>query len=311
MSSYIRIPELNPLKWLKFDNNTLDDFFANAVTPESPEWYAQPFEQKDTIRSQVRLVPDRFTSYKMELVDEDLNVVKTALTTVIYQDVTNNYNYIDFAVTPTALVGTYYALITLNYAFGGLAYTDRYISEPLDIQVTHDGTVPIDYGHDLNDYDMMLHPLAVGKTGLQLINYTSEGRKYRLRIHAGLWSKDITTASSDTIYIDQTHSPRILSAVPYKQFTWTFGNARGFPVWMFDKLARIFCCAYTQIDGLYYVKEPDATLEAQSTERYPMRTATLLMALRENVYSSEYERTVSKIPKGIGTMIIGSTFVIH
>lgn len=311
MSSYIRIPELNPLKWLKFDNNTKDDFFANAVTPESPEWFAQPFEQTDRISSQVRIVPDHFTSYKMELVDEDLNVVKTATSTIIYQDFTNNYDYVNFTVKPTGLTGIYYALISLNYAFSGRCFTDRYISEPLDIQVTHYGTLPIDYGHDENDFDMMLHPLAVGKTGLQLINYKSEGRKYRLRIHAGLWSKDITTASSDTVYIDQTHSPRILSAVPFKQFTWTFGNARGFPVWMFDKLARIFCCAYTQIDGEYYTKEPDAALEPQPLERYPMRTATLLMALRENVYSSEYEKTVSKIPANIGHLIIGSTFVIN
>lgn len=309
---YVKIPDLNPLRWLKYNNNTRDDFFVNELADvEQEEKYYQIFEQLDPINAQIQILPSVVTAYKMELVDQHMQVVKTASASTLYTDAVTGFRYVHFNCIPAGLVGCYFAKLSLTVDTGSTYIYDVYYSEPLDIQSSHEYSIQIDYRHDENDYDMVFQPAATGLTSLQRINYTARPNAiYRIRVHGGLWEKNRNTGSVDVLYFNESHDPRLLHSTPFRSVVWSFGNARGFPYWMYDKLARVFACSDTSIEGVYYTKDEGAELEKETVDRYPMVTASLAMLPKENTYSQEYSTTVQKKPRGIGSMTIGFDFII-
>jgi hypothetical protein len=295
------------------DNNTLNDFFVNELSAlETTVDYLQPFENEDPINAQIQILYSNVVAYKMELVDSEMNVVKTASRQTLYTDTATGFRYIHFNIASTAgLVGCYYALITLGVNNGHEYIDERYISEPIDLQVTHENTVYLDYRNDENNYDMVFQVSTIGIRRLDLLSRRiPTAPLYRLRMAGGLWSKDKSTASKDVIYINEIHDARILNGVPYNIYTWSFGDGYGIPFWMYDKLARIWDCSDVQINGQYYTKNEGASVEYENADRYPLRTAKLATLPKENEYSESFSTIIRKKPTGIGFWTIGFDFKI-
>lgn len=312
-TTYCRIPKLNPLRWLKYENNALNDFYLNEINEfEQSREYLQPFEKTDPINAQIQILAANVVSYRMELIDHDFNVKATATAQTLYTDPITGFRYIHFNMIPTAVAeGCYYGLITLSVNDGYMYRTERYISEPISLKTTHENTLAIDYRNDENDFDMLFQPVTVGVSSFNRLDIsTSKGALYRLRVFGGLWSKDLKTGTDDVIYIDQTHDARILHSVPFNIFTWSFGSARGVPEWVYDKLVRIWCCSDVQVNGTYYTKNDGAAIEVETTDRYPMRSCRLETLKKENTYTDDYSIIVRKKQTGIGFMTIGFDFVI-
>jgi hypothetical protein len=308
VATYIKIPKLNPLRWLKYANNTRDDFFTNEISDyEQPEKYSQKFCPLDPIGAQIQILTAKVPLYKMELVDTYGNVVATAAATVMHTDSTTGYSYIHFTLLCPSVTGCYFAKMTITFDNGYMYIPEVYYSEPLQIAATHPGTIIIDYSHDENDYGFIFQKslLGLAYSGLAVV---SPSTLYRIRVEGGLWMNDKNTGTSDDIYIDDSHNSRLLNSIPYNIYTWTIGNARGIPQWLMDKIVRVFSCAFVKINGTYYTKNDGAAFDIQTTERYTMRSATIETLLRENTYTDDYVGVVSKIPVGIGSWAIGFNF---
>lgn len=311
--TYAKIPKLNPLRWLKLDNNTLNDFFVNELSAlETTTEYLQPFENDDPINAQIQILYSNVEDYKMELVDSEMNVVKTASRQILYTDTVTGFRYIHFNIASTVgLVGCYYGLITLSVNTGYEMQSERYISEPLDLQVTHENTIYLDYRNDENNYDMVFQVSTIGVSKLDLLTKViPTAPLYRLRVAGGLWSKDMSTASKDVIYINELHDARILNGVPYNLYTWSFGNGYGIPFWKYNIIVRIWDCSDVQVNGQYYTKNEGASVEYENADRYPLRTAKLATLTKENEYSESFSTIIRKKPIGIGFWTIGFDFKI-
>lgn len=308
--TYLKIPKINPLRWLKYADNTRDDFFTNEISDyEQPEKYSQKFCHYDPITAQVQILTSKVTAYTMQLVDTYGNVVATAASSVMYNDTTSGYTYIHFSMITPVVTGCYFAKLTFTVSNIFTSKYEIYYSEPLNIAATHPGTIVIDYSHDENDYGFIFQKSLLGMTysGLAVVGPST---LYRIRVEGGLWMNDKNTGTSDDIYIDDSHNSRLLNSIPYNIYTWTIGNARGIPQWLMDKIVRVFSCAFVKIDGTYYTKNDGAAFEIQTTERYTMQSATIETLLRENTYTDDYVGVVSKIPVGIGGWAIGFNFKV-
>ena len=132
-----------------------------------------------------------------------------------------------------------------------------------------------------------------------------------MRVHGGVWEADKGTASDDVMYINDSHDVTLLHSVPYNLQVLKFGDARGVPVWMYDKIVRAWACTFVQVDGQYYTKNEGATVEKEAVERYPMVTGSLEILPAENEYSDIYSAVVTKKPTGIGFDVVGISFRIN
>ena len=302
---YIKIPKLNPLRWLKYNGTSTDDFYYNLISDyEGKRYYEQPFEHGDPINTQVKYMASMVSSLKMKLVDEDMNVVATATNVPLYT--TTGWSYMHFAMTAPSLTGCYYGLITLTMTDSS---TQVYISEPIRLAASHEGTIAIDYGHDENDFDMVFQVGAIGLSDTDALSYvSSDAIIYRLRIEGGLWTKDKGVGSDDVTYINETHDNVLLNAVPYNIYTYSFGTAQGLPYYILDLINRIFSCANTRIEGVMYTKNEGATLEVAGVDRYSLLTGKLKLLNKENDYSKSY--AIGANNKGIGYMTIAFDFIV-
>lgn len=308
---YIKIPELNPFRWIKEENGT-DNFFANSIPAlEETRLYEVPMQQGDNFNAQIQVKTFYLTSVKMELIDKYGAVKQTASITSLYVDASTGYTYINFEMVLGAYTGQLFGLITVTLTD---ASVETYISEPMCLQATQEDCIVIDYSHDQNEYDMIFQPSVIGLSSLAALNYTPNMNiRYRLRIEGGLWTSDRQTGSNDVIYFNEVYDPTIIHSVPFELFTWKFGAPSGLPNWVIVKLQRIFSCAYTAIDGTYYVKNDGANLEISGEQRSPMQTASLQMLYAENNYSKIYSKTILSNrlnPTGIGTLIVGNTLIV-
>lgn len=310
-TEYIDIPKCNPLRWLKYNDNTKDDFFVNSISDfEQPESYCQLFQQTDSIITQVRLLKSFVSSYKMEIVNEYLAVVQTASSSVIYDDGT--YLYVQFAVVPSTLNGYYFGKLSFEFTDATITRGDVYYSEPLNIRATHENTILIGYRHKTNDFGVIFQRKLIGITPARRIATTPQSTAlFYLRVHGGVWEADKGTASDDVMYINDSHDVTLLHSVPYNLQVLKFGDARGVPVWLYDKIVRAWACTYVQVDGQYYTKNEGATVEKEAVERYPMVTGSLEILPAENDYSDTYSAVVTKKPTGIGFDVIGISFRIN
>ena len=302
---YVKFPKLNPLRWLKYDGTSTDDFFYNQVPDyEGARLYEQPYEQSDPINAQIQYRTSMISSVKMELVDEDMNVVATATNVPLVT--VGSWDYLHFSMVAPALTGCYYGLITLTMTDSS---TQVYISEPVRLAASHEGTIAIDYGHDENDFDMVFQPGAVGLSDTDALSFvSSDAIIYRLRVEGGLWSKDKKVGSDDVVYINESHNSTLLNAVPYDIFTYSFGTAKGVPFYILDIINRIFSCANVRIDDVMYTKNESAGLDIAGVERYSLQTATLQLLYKENESSKSY--AIGANNKGIGYMTIAFDFIV-
>lgn len=90
-----------------------------------------------------------------------------------------------------------------------------------------------------------------------------------------------TTANKSVIYEDQPLNETLVSATPYRIFTFILGDARGVPPWFADKVSRIQCCSDTKYDGRLFTKSDNSEFDPNETDLYPM--AGYSVDLREKI----------------------------
>jgi hypothetical protein len=173
----------------------------------------------------------------------------------------------------------------------------------------HKHTIYLQYRHIEADYDVyhkqanFVNPFNPVIQPLPIMN---------MRVEGGVWSKDEAPAADSEVYYSQTKSAKIISAIPFNIWKITFGDGRGIPNYVADKINRIFCCEYVRIDGEYYTKKDDAELSVIS---YPEKMAKGVWGLDVVRYDNEYSN--SKITKiiisgiGSGNAVIGNGAVVH
>lgn len=159
--------------------------------------------------------------------------------------------------------GIYYIQLNPTLIIEGVNTLIPFLSEPFEvIEAGYENpeTLLIEYSHDGNDFDVAFWP--TGALGVQ--------KFFQLRVEGGVSSDNVTPASKDVFYVDQVHDVVMLDSKPYNVFKFTFGNGRGIPNWMADKINRILSCSYVEIDGTQFLKNDGSKLEATREKGYPL-----------------------------------------
>ena len=308
-TQYLKIPKANPLRLMKSENG-LDDYFMNEVPPfEQAVTYAQPFQTSDTINAQIQVNPTYVTDYALYLYDCNDNKKKTA--TKQTMATLSGWRYVHFnMIPPTSLAdGIYYAVMKVTLYTG---QTDWYISEPLDIRATHSNTITIDYANNQNDFDMVFNSGAIGSDLSRITTLTARRTSvlYRIRVHGGKWSSGQVPSSDDVIYTNQSWDAQIVSSIPYEVIKWTFGDGRGIPQYLADKINRALAMTNVQINSTAMCKIEGAKLEGAWDNRYPMAAYSIDMMYSDNDYADDYSFNKVLRPTGIGFDTIGFNFLI-
>lgn len=260
----LKISYLNPLRFHRSDEK-----FACELIPahESKVGYIQKFHATDKLMFQVLLFKTQWPVMGYNVLDSNGNVVLNFPGQVIGSygadyDVwsTKDVDNIISSLQP----GIYYIeLLPTLINNVGMPHEIPFLSEPFEVvEAGHENpeSLLIEYSHDGNGFDMAFYPTGV-----------PEVRKFfQLRVEGGVSSDNVTPSSKDIFYTDQINDVVMLDSKPFTVFKFTFGNGRGIPNWMADKINRILSCAYVEIDGTQFVKKDGAKFEASREKGYPL-----------------------------------------
>lgn len=161
--------------------------------------------------------------------------------------------------------GRYYVQITVNYG----DVSKVYVSEPQEFAAVMPDTVPIDYNHDVNEYNTFfsLHP------------------NFRIRVEGNLMWTGLKY--NDTDYVDQIQIPDKLHSESTRQFELRIGvkgqrdSNPGVPKWLLDIIGKAFMCRYTSVKNRMYVRPNGEEIDIES--RYPtdLHFGTLVLQEKE------------------------------
>jgi len=262
-----------PLKF-HLDNVNGTGFFENDLADvEEQVRYFQKFATTDEIRVQLwaRITDDSGAdpTFTATLVNE---YGTTILTATVYSALTGVedesllfYRFL-FSLSSITTYGVHYVVVTVTDADG----TRTYVSEPIDIQTSHENTVLLTYNNRRIGFD---------------VNWLATNATFYFRVEGGFWEENFTPATKDVIYFNQSHDPVLLSSVPFCVQKLTIGDAFGVPNWIADKVNRIFACSTVLVDGVGYCKNEGAKMEPAREKQYPMAAWTLELVEATNEYS--------------------------
>ena len=275
----ITIPLLNPVRFFRED---VGDFFYNF----QKEWeykanYCQKYQFGDT--PVIQILTPFYQDYQSPDNEMDLvNSLGVVVSTHTFECLMAAYGgFLIVMAAPiesTLTEGIYYYRARLRGNSGPI----NFWSEPMYLKATHDDTVLIEYGHDLNDFDCIFKGT----------NETPPVPLFQIRVEGGLKQDGFVPGGKYTLFQDQDLSPVMLQGVPVNVYRFTFGNNRGIPNYMADKINRLFSLSNTFIDGLAYMRNEGAKLEPiERDPLYPLCSWVMDLALKENKYSDEYDPT--------------------
>lgn len=279
MTLIVKIPHANPLRFYKSDESPF------GFPAHENSWmarYCQKFNQSDKLAIQVHLKEKYWRSIGLKLLDIEDNEIVIAPGTLIAA----GYYSDDYRVwqlqSETILnqdPGLYRVKITVNVMVdaGPPEVTEDWIyySEYFYIDEAHENTVLLEYGNDVNDFDLFFKTSNAAYT-------------FQFRVEAGVMSEGLKPSSKDEVYIDQVRKVVKLDSVPYNVESWIFGPGKGIPNWMADKLNRILSCNQLTIDGQAYTKDDGAKLEPVREADYPLAGWKIDMVKDDNYYSNNY-----------------------
>lgn len=276
MADILKIPYLNPLRFHRNDQE-----WAYELIPdhEVTAQYLQKFKGTDKLMFQAQLLKDNYVSIGYAVLDQYLNELSTYTGILIALDLAG-YDVWSTKEDDNILVGLaegiYFIEIRTTLIIEGQNVEKKFLSEPFkrlaDTDAAKD-TVVIEYTHDGNDLDMAFIP------GPRVQKY------FRIRVEGGVNSDGFEPGSKDSFYIDQVHNVVMLDSNTFNVLKFTFGNGRGIPNWMADKLNRILSLSYVEINGRQYVKNDGAKFEAIREKGYPFAGWSIEMVLAEGVNS--------------------------
>jgi hypothetical protein len=299
----IKFPYLNPVKFVRA-TNAADLFFNNSIPSfETQTNYFQKFEQADTIKFQIIFDSSIINKYGMIVQLKGCDDGFTYGTFITDGDpfVYDGYLSLTYKLNlylPVIPEGYYYVYIYAPFRVG--SNFELFYSEPLHIAATHSNTVLLKYTNDGNDFDVFFY-----KTH----SYNSY-HVFQYRVDGGFKSDGWSPGSVDNLYIDQTHSPVMLSSTPFESRVLTIGDNYGIPNYQAGVINRILSCTSVWIDSVLYCKADGAKMEPiKIATNHPLFAWTIEVMKSDNDYSREHKiKRIASV--GIGTAAIGSTFII-
>lgn len=273
MAIAITIPFLNPVRFFAQTNG---DFFYNL----QKEWeykahYCQKYQIGDKPTFQI-LTPYGSPYNQISLVDTNGNTISTD-TLWPLMAAYGGHLCTSSSPIPTVSEGVYYFKMSLTGINGNVIFW----SEPIYIKTEHEDTILIEYGHDLNDFDCIFRGNNIS---------TPPVPRFQIRVEGGLRNDGFTPGGKYTLFQDQDLSPVMLQSIPTNAYRFTFGDNRGIPNYLADKINRIFALSDVSIDGVDYMRNEGAKLEPiERDSLYPLCPWVMELALKENLYSELYD----------------------
>ena len=277
------VPILNPMRFHQFG---LGAFWEDEIP--SPDYqsaddvrYCQKYTTGDILYLQFLADFNFATGATVTLIDNDGNLKTTytpaAIGTVGALDAYEVKG--DFTDATTA--GMYFLKIAVDFATGSVIL----YSEPLHIDSSHDDTIVLSYRHEFPIHDCIFGGRALPT--------------FHLRVEGGLKSDGFTPAGKFTQYTDLDYQPVILQSQPFSLYKYTFGNSRGVPNWMADRINRAFSVDVTLIDNIQYMRNEGAKMERNGESIFPRAGWTLELLKARNDYSERFSGGDEVIHDGV------------
>lgn len=260
MANQIIIPDLNPIEWYEMTPAEVPQYISRPygkypfrTQNASRPWlnqvvYKQKWQTSDVTYLQFQ---SNFEPIRLDVIDcyDIARITQNSLQKRINKFLPGFYVYENTVSWATIIPGTYWMKLVLP---------DRVmISEPIEVKVTHPGTVLIEYRHS------RYHENVIFETGI----------KFGFRVEGTIGFLKPGTVS--TFYKDQKYNPYLLSSKKFRGWPFNIGGTRGNPDWVFDKITGIWTCNDVTIDGISYARTTDDDLEFKTEDRYLLRGAVM------------------------------------
>ncbi len=163
----------------------------------------------------------------------------------------------------SASPGIYY--LQMRVLFGaGLTQTTRYfLSEPIDFQTSHPGTLRFDYYNSTNISNTTIFEQITPRPTLRVPGVI----------------EDFDPSSTDVIYTDQNEEQRSLYSVAYNRHTIKIPAV---PDYIINKINHIFTCDRVAVENKLVTKDGDSKIEVQRVRDVPLKGMTLTVREAEN-----------------------------
>jgi len=303
-NAIIKFPLLNPVKMVRATN--VQDYFWNQQIPsfETQTDYVQKFQQGDYIQFAMAFNPAYVASANIfcQLRDCHYNQTYGYFQPLPIAFVSGDFIHINFKLTlhnPTIPEGEYYIYLYCPNHSG--SNFDLFYSEKISIKATHSDTILLKYSNEGNEFDTYFY-----------LDYFGASKTYfQLRVPGGFPSDGFNPSSIDSIFQDQTYNTTLLSSIPYNVKKVTFGDNKGIPDWLIDKINRVLSCTHTYVDDVQYTKVEGARLKPNFMPGHPLNVWKIDLIASDNDYSkTHYGRDIINA-SGLEEMAVEVDFIIE
>jgi hypothetical protein len=274
-TSYLKVPRVCPYR---FHLNGVGDFFVNEIPHGETKvgycikdhWGAYIYFQYLSLKSSLGLT----TVDICDASGTSIHILETGPMDTLTKVDENYYCYYAKGNYPLPGVhadGVYYLRISFEYSPG--LYKVLY-SEPINLKTSHTDVIEIEYEHTKNDFDV--------------IWTDPKSSPMFLRLVGGMHSDGFTPGGKFTMYENLKYQPVILRAVPFNIEKFTFGDSRGIPNWVAERISRLFACDKVYINDIQYSRNEGAKLEKQAERGFPLAVWDLELIRSFNEQSDEF-----------------------
>lgn len=284
MANFTDIPFLNPIKFVPATDTPGVHFDDDWAKNQIKEWEMQVcWRQKWQFEDETPLhIKSTVTPSDLQVYDRNGNVVNEIEWTLVAASGTTAGNIYELTLQlDTGTGGDLPAGVYWLYqeVTNGGSYLCKYLSEPIDVRVSHKNTSLFTYTNSENTQGVYF-----GKTEVV----------FNMRIEAKL--SEFSPGSDTTDYIDQSRNAYILSGTPFREWKLLIGNAPGVTDYTADLLNRIFCLDTVRIDGKLFTKVNGAKWEAQRVKGYPLAGWSLDVTESVNLTGLQHSDTDPLVP---------------
>ena len=266
MANQLYIPDLNPIRFYEEGSTPLPQYFTkhfedypfeeqlqHPVT-EKVQYY-QKWQNDDIIRLQFE---SNFSNISLVVVDRD----DVEIITLNAIQVRAHFKLIGFYI--------YEIDVALTNLQEGLYR--------LRLKLPNDTTMISEWQFIRSKWpNTILHEYKNSRELGDIIFQTGYSPSIRVEATIGR----LLPGSREQYYEDQPGNPVILSAKPHRAFNIIYGDSRGLPDWMVDKIHLVWCCNDVRLDGKSFAKTGDSKPTFNEEDNYPMRGFS--MVIREGI----------------------------
>ncbi len=301
----VAFPHCNPIQFVRL-TNARDYFFDQSIPSfEHQVSYYQRYQTSDYIMFQVNVNVSIVNKYAI------ICQLKSCSSGLVYgtfqlsgdQFTYGSYRNLTYKLTlynPLIPAGDYY--VELYTPHLNSSNFDLFASEPVNIATVQENTILIEYTNDGCILDTFFYTDH---------NYITK-RYFQYRVEGGFRSDGYVPSFESANFIDQTHNPVQLHCVPYETRELTIGDNIGVPNYQIKKVNFIMSCDEFYIDDVRYCKADGAGFAKKELATLHPKNAWRIALMQTDNQFSDYHRFIfEKVNDGIGTAIIGDTFIIQ